>query len=86
MDIAKEFDKYMACLMQGLGHVDRHSGLSGYCTGLMLPLSRKSVEPMAARVDPLHASARHQSLTTLSPRPNGAIKNCCAAWRNGSCQ
>jgi SRSO17 transposase len=28
----------------------------------MLPLSRKSVEPMAARVDPLHASARHQAL------------------------
>lgn len=28
----------------------------------MLPLSRKSIEPMAARVDPLHASARHQSL------------------------
>ena len=62
MDIAKEFDRYMAYLMQGLGHADRHSGLSGYCTGLMLPLSRKSVEPMAARVDPLHASARHQSL------------------------
>jgi SRSO17 transposase len=28
----------------------------------MLPLTRKSVEPMAARVDPLHASARHRSL------------------------
>lgn len=28
----------------------------------MLPLARKSVEPMAARVDPVHASARHQSL------------------------
>jgi SRSO17 transposase len=27
----------------------------------MLPLSRKSVEPMAARVDPMHVSARHQS-------------------------
>ena len=62
MDIAKEFDDYMAYLMQGLGHADRHAGLSGYCTGLMLPLSRKSVEPMAARVDPLHASAKHQSL------------------------
>ncbi len=62
MDIAKEFDQYMAYLMQGLGHADRHAGLTGYCTGLMLPLSRKSVEPMAARVDPLHASARHQSL------------------------
>ena len=62
MGIAKEFDCYMAHLMQGLGHADRHAGLSGYCTGLMLPLSRKSVEPMAARVDPLHASAKHQSL------------------------
>jgi SRSO17 transposase len=52
----------MGHLAEGLGHLDRHAGLSGYCTGLMLPLSRKSVEPMAARVDPLHASARHQSL------------------------
>jgi len=62
MDIFKEFGRYMEHLAQGLGHADRHSGLSGYCTGLMLPLSRKSIEPMAARVDPLHASARHQSL------------------------
>ena len=37
-------------------------GFRGYCTGLMLPLPRKSVEPMAARVDPMHASARHQAL------------------------
>lgn len=28
----------------------------------MLPLSRKSVEPMAVRVDPQHATARHQAL------------------------
>lgn len=62
MDISKEYEHYMTHLAEGLGHADRHSGLSGYCTGLMLPLSRKSVEPMAARVDPLHASARHQSL------------------------
>jgi SRSO17 transposase len=38
------------------------AGLKDYCSGLMLPLSRKSVEPMAARIDPLHASARHQAL------------------------
>ena len=62
MDLSKEFERYMAHLAQGLGHADRQAGLSGYCTGLMLPLSRKSVEPMAARVDPLHASARHQAL------------------------
>lgn len=62
MDISGEFNRYVAHLCQGLGHADRHAGLSGYCTGLMLPLSRKSIEPMAARVDPLHASARHQAL------------------------
>lgn len=62
MDAAERFDRYLEQLSAGLGHADRHAGLRGYCTGLMLPLSRKSVEPMAARVDPLHASARHQAL------------------------
>jgi SRSO17 transposase len=62
MSARQRFERYMAHLAEGLGHVDRHAGLNDYCTGLMLPLSRKSVEPMAARVDPLHASARHQSL------------------------
>ena len=62
MDNSKRFDSYLDHLAAGLGHADRHSGLKGYCTGLMLPLARKSVEPMAARIDPVHASARHQSL------------------------
>ena len=62
MNVAERFDLYLEHLSEGLGHADRHAGLRGYCTGLMLPLSRKSVEPMAARVDPMHASARHQAL------------------------
>lgn len=62
MSASQRFEEYMTHLADGLGHMDRHAGLKGYCTGLMLPLPRKSVEPMAARVDPLHASARHQSL------------------------
>ena len=62
MNTASDFDHYLTHLSAALGHADRHAGLSGYCTGLMLPLSRKSVEPMAARIDPLHASAKHQSL------------------------
>ena len=62
MGASERFDRYMEHLAQGLKHADRHAGLKGYCTGLMLPLSRKSVEPMAARVDPMHASARHQAL------------------------
>ena len=62
MGAAERFGEYMDHLAQGLGHAYRRTGLQGYCTGLMLPLSRKSVEPMAARVDPLHASAKHQAL------------------------
>jgi SRSO17 transposase len=59
MDITKDFDSYMAHLMQGLGHVDRHAGLTGYCTGPTLALLRKSIEPIAARAGPLHVSAKH---------------------------
>lgn len=62
MSVADRFEEYLEHLASGLGHADRHEGLRGYCTGLMLPLARKSVEPMAAHVDPVHASARHQSL------------------------
>ena len=62
MGASQRFDQYMEHLAAGLGHLDRHAGLKGYCTGLMLPLARKSVEPMAARVDPMHPSARHQAL------------------------
>jgi SRSO17 transposase len=58
MDESKEFEVYMSHLAQGLGHADRHAGLTSYCTGLMLPLARKSVEPMAAR----GSLAKHQSL------------------------
>ncbi len=50
MDISKEFSRYVAHLSEELGHADRHTGLIGYCIGLMLSLSRKSVEPMAARI------------------------------------
>jgi len=62
MDASERFDRFLDHVAEGLGHSDRNAGLRGYCTGLMLPLSRKSVEPMAARVDPMHASARHQAL------------------------
>ena len=62
METFTEFERFIAHLSGGLGHADRHAGLKGYCTGLMLPLARKSVEPMAASLEPQHVSARHQSL------------------------
>ena len=57
-----EFDHYMAHLCEGLGHADRHQSLLDYCSGLMLPIGRKSIEPLAAQADPAHVPAKHQSL------------------------
>jgi len=48
-----------------LGHADRVAPLKAYCTGLLLPGDRKSVEPMAARVEPGRVQAAHQSLHHL---------------------
>jgi SRSO17 transposase len=56
------FEQYLDHLAAGLGHADRVRRLKEYCTGLMLPLPRKSVEPLAAHLDPFHVSARHQAL------------------------
>src|SRR3954465_9140033 len=46
----------------GRGHAARRAPLRAYCTGLLLPGERKSVEPMAARLDPARVGAAHQSL------------------------
>ena len=62
MEELGEFERYMAHLSEGLGHTDRHAGLRGYCTGLMAPLKRKSVEPMASHLAPSATRSRHQSL------------------------
>ena len=58
----RAFERYLAHLGEGLGHVDRQAGLRGYCTGLMAPLKRKSVEPMASHLAPSATRSRHQSL------------------------
>lgn len=56
------FAAYVDSLASVLGHADRAGPLMGYCTGLLLPGERKSVEPIASIVDPARTSARHQSL------------------------
>src|SRR5919205_1255779 len=61
----ERFDDYVERLGDVLGHADRRRPLRAYCTGLLLPGERKSVEPMAARVDPLRVGAAHQSLHHL---------------------
>jgi SRSO17 transposase len=62
MEVEDELERYLDRLAGVLGHADRRTGLMDYCRGLMLPIKRKSVEPLAAHVDPLHVQAKHQSL------------------------
>jgi SRSO17 transposase len=52
----------MAYLYEGLGYSTRNQSLPEYCSGLMLPIQRKSAEPLAAHADPLHVPAKHQAL------------------------
>jgi SRSO17 transposase len=62
MESEARFARYIESLTGVLGHVDRAEPLKDYCTGLLMPVERKSVEPMVAMVSPARASAAHQSL------------------------
>jgi SRSO17 transposase len=53
----KRFSAYVDRLVGVIGHADRARPLRDYCTGLMMPCERKSVEPIAAVT-----AAQHQSL------------------------
>ena len=52
-------------LAKAAGHEDRQTPLKNYCKGLLLPGERKSIEPMAARLDPAHVESMRQSLHHL---------------------
>ena len=78
-----EFEHYINQVCEALGHRDRHRGFADYSRGLMLPLERKSVEPLAAHTDPLHVSAKHQSLHHLvaqSEWSDKAVLKCVRDW------
>ncbi len=53
---------YVEAIASALGHADRVLPFQSYCAGLLLPGDRKSVEPMAARVQPARVQAAHQSM------------------------
>ena len=61
----KRLAAYLEGLAHAAGHADRHTPLKNYCTGLLLPGERKSVEPMAARLAPDNVRRMHQSLHHL---------------------
>src|SRR5215207_2962161 len=58
----QRLQEYLSRLTAVLGHADRKARLVGYCTGLLLPGERTSVEPMAARLEPAQVPSLHQAL------------------------
>ena len=61
-DIETRFTRYVEGLVSVIGHADRAGPLRDYCTALVMPGERKSVEPMAAITAPRRTAAQHQSL------------------------
>src|SRR6266566_4004490 len=61
----QRFAAYLNSLAQAAEHADRVEPLKSYCKGLLLPGERKSIEPMAARLDPTRVQPVRQSLHHL---------------------
>ncbi len=59
------FEQYGEVIATALSHADRRMPSQWYLKGLMLPGGRKSVEPMAARVNPQNVRSTHQSMHHL---------------------
>jgi len=83
MTSVKKLNTYLDYLCEGLGHLTRHQPMINYCSALMLSLERKSVEPMAAAVDPHNVCSQHQSLHHFVADSNWSdrkVLDKCWAW------
>jgi SRSO17 transposase len=70
------FAAYVERLTEVIGHADRAGPLRDYCTGLLMPAERKSVEPIAAVTAPARVAAQHQPLLHFvanAPWSDGAM-------------
>src|SRR3954466_1811252 len=61
-DDERAFEDYLDSLSAALQHGSRERPFRDYCTGLLLPDGRKSVEPMAARLAPATTRTTHKKL------------------------
>jgi SRSO17 transposase len=83
MELTAEFTRYLEHVGDGLGRSERKLALKDYCSALMLPLKRKSIEPLAAAIDPYHVPAMHQSLHHFvadSPWSDQAVLGAVQQW------
>lgn len=80
------FAAYVETLASALGHADRVAPLKAYCTGLLLPGDRKSVEPMAARVEPVVSRRRTSLCITSWRKRTGRTMPCLASCGRRFCR
>lgn len=72
----RRFESYMDALAETLAHERRIGAVTGYCTGLLLPLGRKTMETMAAHLAPERTLAmqhRLQNFITDAPWDDAAV-------------
>ena len=65
LSLERRFERYCDTMGAALMHADRVQPARWYLKGLLLPGERKSVEPMAARVQPHAVRSTHQSMHHL---------------------
>jgi SRSO17 transposase len=83
VELSEEFARYLGYISASLGRAERKTGLHEYCRALMLPLKRKSIEPLAAAIDPYHVPALHQSLhhfVATSPWSDEVVLSAVQSW------
>jgi SRSO17 transposase len=85
-DRSQRFEDYLEQLTRCAGHADRVVPMENYTKGLLLPLERKSVEPMAARLAPGNVRRCTSPCITLWPMQPGAMQHCCNRCASRSCR
>jgi SRSO17 transposase len=65
VELERRFERYCDLIVNELSHADRAQPARWYMKGLLLPGQRKSIEPMAARVQPGQVRSAHQSMHHL---------------------
>jgi SRSO17 transposase len=70
------FAAYVEALGAVLGHADRQQPMHDYCLGLLMPIARKSVEPMAAVTAPAQSLPNTNHCSILSAIRRGPMQPC----------
>jgi hypothetical protein len=71
---AARWAAYLDAIAGVLGHAGRAASAQAYCTGLLLPGERKSIEPMAARLAPPMCRPNINRCTTWWHRRTGIMR------------